>query len=810
MKKKSRGLLAFALAFCMTFSAAAPAGAGTFDHAGMAGQQPEQIAEDADVDEALSDGQIQGEDQTTDIGEDGIPGDVTSGDDIGEDGISGEVTPGTDIPGNGIPGDDISGDDLGDIPQQPEEPAVSENEQGTAAEGPSEISSVSEVQSSVSENDTPGSDQDTGSPRWVRVGNGYKAEKPDGSGYYSEADGLVQLKDSEGNLARYAFDADGLMRTGSHRLSVNVDREGVYHFLTAKECTGVSAPSPENSKLGQMVTQTGWYNVTEGSRWLYLEDGVWDQSKTGIQKVADGKTYYLSESDGAIVKNAWKTVSGKTYYFGSNGVMTVSGMKKISGSYYYFDANGVMAANSFVTVSQGKQYYFTSNGKRYEKAGWQRINGSFYYFNKDFSRVIKQNWWKIKENGVTSYYFFDAKGKMYANKLFKQKGYTYYVDSKGRMVTGLRLVNGKRYYFREKTEGKKPLGSAHGGWKKNGGSWYYFNTKTFQAESRELAKISGKYYSFLKSGKMYKGGWKKIGSKLYYFQKQTAKKRNGYAATSGWLKRGKKWYYASAKGSMRTDSWVKSKGKLYYLGTDGVMLANKWIQRDGKWGYLDSNGAFSQRWIKVNGKWKYAQDNGKFAKGWTYIVQNGIRYKYFFNNKGYLLQDVRGRVSGPYMLKVDRRRNQVTVYARDVDGQYNIPVVAMPCSVGLPATPTPTGTFRGTRAGRWQLLMGPSWGQYATLVSEPNGIFIHSVSGAVANPYSLPANEWNKLGREAASHGCIRVAVIDAKWIYENCNGSTIEVRDYAYAGPFDHKTYRQITAAYNWDPTDPAARGYL
>ena len=66
------------------------------------------------------------------------------------------------------------------------------------------------------------------------------------------------------------------------------------------------------------------------------------------------------------------------------------------------------------------------------------------------------------------------------------------------------------------------------------------------------------------------------------------------------------------------------------------------------------------------------------------------------------------------------------------------------------------------RAGRWQELMGPSWGQYGTHVDGcgQGGIFIHSVAGSTKSVYNLPSWEYLKLGNPA-SHGCIRTCVAE-------------------------------------------------
>lgn len=148
----------------------------------------------------------------------------------------------------------------------------------------------------------------------------------------------------------------------------------------------------------------------------------------------------------------------------------------------------------------------------------------------------------------------------------------------------------------------------------------------------------------------------------------------------------------------------------------------------------------------------------------------------------------------------------MTVY----NSNRTIPVRSIRISVGLPNTPTPVGTFRLTPSARWQPLMGNSWGQYGTHVT--GNVLVHSVPGGSPDPYQLPAVFYNLLG-QPASHGCIRVCVADAKWVYERCGGAAITILDGAYReeevfkGPLGKPPLVPLVAPYNYDPTDPALK---
>lgn len=157
-----------------------------------------------------------------------------------------------------------------------------------------------------------------------------------------------------------------------------------------------------------------------------------------------------------------------------------------------------------------------------------------------------------------------------------------------------------------------------------------------------------------------------------------------------------------------------------------------------------------------------------------------------------------------YLIKVNRACNTITIYEKDIKGAYTIPIKAMVCSVGAKGQ-TKVGTFQTKAKYRWKLLMGDVWGQYATRIV--GGILFHSVYYyQYGNPATLATKEFNKLG-SPASHGCVRLSVIDAKWIFDNCAvGTTVEVYDDAdNPGPLGKPEVIKIPTNVRWDPTDPS-----
>lgn len=185
--------------------------------------------------------------------------------------------------------------------------------------------------------------------------------------------------------------------------------------------------------------------------------------------------------------------------------------------------------------------------------------------------------------------------------------------------------------------------------------------------------------------------------------------------------------------------------------------------------------------------------------GWYY--ENGYKFYYKNNVKQLDLDGILPRQSS-YYIKVNRTACTVTVYAKDGNNGYIIPVKRFACSVGLPSTPTPTGTFYTSNKYRWHTLMGPSYGQYCTRIV--GGVLFHSVAGYNMTSYNLKASDYNKLG-SPASHGCVRLCVRDAKWIYDNCSsGTMVTIYDSSDPGPLGKPATIKIPASQNWDPTDP------
>lgn len=154
-----------------------------------------------------------------------------------------------------------------------------------------------------------------------------------------------------------------------------------------------------------------------------------------------------------------------------------------------------------------------------------------------------------------------------------------------------------------------------------------------------------------------------------------------------------------------------------------------------------------------------------------------------------------------YSIKINRKMNCVTVYTCDSDGKYTVPVRAMVCSCGL-NNGTILGDFKTYFQKEWNALLNNVYGHYVSGISG-NYLF-HSVPYYSTDENRLETEEYNKLGSDG-SLGCVRLAVADSKWIYENCPvGTSVTIYDDNDPGPLGKPEAIRIADLNNgWDPTD-------
>ena len=553
------------------------------------------------------------------------------------------------------------------------------------------------------------------------------------------------------------------------------------------------------------IQNAGWYQIE--NRWYMLKnDGTRDTSKVNWQQI-NGSWYFL-KADGSrdTSKTDMQTgINGKTYFLNAEGVPQ-NGFQIVNGVAYYFDVQAGTArqlGNNWQQMNGA--WYWIENGR--VATGWRVINGKWYYLNPADGRMLTG----FYKDATGQLFYSDGSGAMLSTTgWYLMNGTWYWVNGNGSLATGWINVGGTWYYMGEN-------GAMKTGWYQVKGVWYYSNGSGAMVTG--WLNRGGTWYYLTGSGAM-ATGWINLGGTWYYLNPG-----NGDMVGAGWHLINNKWYYFGGSGAMYSNRWIGN----YYVGGNGEMLTNTWVGSywvgaDGKWipnydpdvnaNWVKSgNTWYYQRpdgskltnsWKRINGSWYYFGADGAMTTGWKYV--DG--YKFYFGTDGKMVQDVDKLIGkqSSYRITVNRVKCQVTVYAANETGNYCIPVKTFTCSVGKAGTPTHAGTYATLKKQNPVELMGPSWGKYGTQINN-YGDWFHSVACSNPDPtYALAAGNYNMLG-QPASHGCVRLCVRDAKWIYDNCGLYTrVDISDTEYT-PFDKAPTIKIPASQNWDPTDADAK---
>ena len=394
--------------------------------------------------------------------------------------------------------------------------------------------------------------------------------------------------------------------------------DGVYDHATI--CVGRNnsgtAILDSHTKDLYHATWTNWSFKKAGTIQLRTSGTASSTSSEGGTFKTNSTGKYYVYPDGSRIKNCFKTIDGKKYYFNKSGYV-VKGLQKIGDYYYFFNTSSGVMKTGWVTYN-GHKYYFDSNGAGC--TGWEEIGGKWYYFNPDTC--------------VMATGFYTVKNKKH------------YFGTDGVEQFGWITVNGNTYHLDE-------YGVVQNGWQTIGGKKYYFNAKGIMVKG--YIKIGNTIHSFNDKG-VYQGKVTATAEGITYqeastyglAQSQTTTTQSSTSGKTGWVKKDGHWYYYN-KGVMQT-GWLRigSPQRTYYLGTDGIMrkgwqvigsskyhftakgvMETGWITYKNNKYYLQSGGKMKTGWLNYKGAKYYFLKNGKMKTGWLKIGNN---YYYFLKN----------------------------------------------------------------------------------------------------------------------------------------------------------------------------------
>ncbi len=566
--------------------------------------------------------------------------------------------------------------------------------------------------------------------------------------------GSVKNGWTEENGNTYYYDSNGMKLTGLQKIN------GEWYYF-----------NKENG--GGELKKKGW--IVEGNKKYYaLADG---RLHTGW--LSFGNTYYYCSIDKTVLTGLRK-IGTKWYYFNKDGVRQYGWIKNGSQKYYALPDGSLHTG----WLSFGKTYYYCSIDKSV-LTGLRKIGTKWYYFNKD---GVRQYGW-IK-NGSQKYYALPD-GSLHTGWLSFGKTY-YYCSIDKTVLTGLRKIGTKWYYFNKdgvrqygwiKNGSQKyyalPDGSLHTGWLSFGKTYYYCSID--KTVLTGLRKIGSKWYYFNKDG-VRQYGWINYNGKKYYALP------NGSLHT-GWLSFGKTYYYCNGNGEIVKGNYPVD-GILYTFDNNGIMQKKSgWGSYNGNKYYLNPSTGFPYKgWVSFGTTYYYANSKGIMVSGWHNISGD---YYYFYPDSKKMARNttIDGYVIGAngkrlpkglgdmsrkaqsyysptgYLLLVNRATHKVGVFAGRQGAWTNM--FYWDCGDGAPSTPTVTGVFKVGMKGYYFDSGSARCFWYTQFYG--NYLF-HTVlcykDGRIMD---------GRVGM-ALSHGCVRLQISNAKWIYDNIPRNTTVV----------------------------------
>ncbi len=353
--------------------------------------------------------------------------------------------------------------------------------------------------------------------------------------------------------------------------------------------------------------KNGWREI-DGKLYYFTEDGYLF-SQTGKQLVGedyyyfetgeDGKTYAVTgiktaesgETNYFAPEMKYSTWDAKKQYYFDNTGNRFKGLKEDGGYYYYLQPKKL--TKDWKTVDD-KLYYFTADGRMFDKTGKQKIGKNYYYFEKaSDGKTYAVTGIKTAESGETNYFTPSMQCSTWdANK-------QYYFDSTGNRVKGLKKIGDYYYYLQP-----KKLTAA---WKTVNDHKYHF--KNNGQNSKGMVKVDDYYYYFAPYAKT---GVQKINGVLYYF------KTNGKRTTAtGWFKDGDGNYRYGLGNGKIASGFKTINGKTYFFNTKtGVKRTATGFFTYNQHRYYTKSGVVQTGWKAINNKAYYFYKSGsnKYAQ----------------------------------------------------------------------------------------------------------------------------------------------------------------------------------------------------
>ena len=358
--------------------------------------------------------------------------------------------------------------------------------------------------------------------------------------------------------------------------------------------------------------------------------------------------YYADPTTGVLAMDKWLQINGKWYYFYSFRMAT--GYVDTKDGMYQFADDGTMigkvqSGTWFKNPDTNTWQYVNADGTINQKSKLE-INGTTYYFIGN-GMGAAYGWFELAENcawydnETNTWYWTNATGTGFDTKDGWKKtsdGYFGYVEN-GKLVTGVKTINGKQFYFYD--------------------SGYLASGVT---------NYKGKAYVIDENGNSvdYQEGWNTLGDESFYIKNGVALMDtmvDGYYINNEGLTHTGIFYGSGTAdvilvhGKLAKKQWVQCNYTTCYADENGYMLKNQWIDNryvdsygklvTNRWigdRYVDANGEYKPNgstsqetkagWKQTNGKWWYQHKDGTCTKNDFETIQGQT---YYFDGNGYMV-----------------------------------------------------------------------------------------------------------------------------------------------------------------------------
>ncbi len=532
---------------------------------------------------------------------------------------------------------------------------------------------------------------------------------------------------------------------------------------------------------------SGWKHMPNG-KWFYFDpEEPRHRMLIGTIQVS-GTSYYIDEYAG-MISNSWiqlptrewawaqkngalasgwfNTPNGRTWYFDPSVPQhpALIGNVEIDGTYYHFDENYGILRNSWTHNDDGSWSWVDTYGSFY--SGWKHFpNGKWFYFDpEDSIHRMKTGLFQLPSG---SYYVDENAGMTSSNWVSLPDGNFSWAQSDGSLVSGWFTTPGnKTWYFNPSSIDHAAYVGEHSIDGKN----YYFD-KSYGLAKNEWVTLSngvkrwagpdGVLTGFISPEGVFSTDDGSQPTGTVHLPGLTINVGSDHKIKTGWIKENNKDFYYLSNGAP-ADGWLNIHGTWYYFNSNGEKQTG-WINSKGSWYFLDSDGKMKTGWIKDNGKDYYLSNNGSMQTG--YVTWGGKLYwsaadgameeqPCYYPDMYRYAQNYYSATN--WLIQIDTTGNRFAVY-RGSHGNWVV-WYEWQCTTGAPGMWTPHGQFTVGNKGLYFGSGFRCW-YYTTISGE---YLIHSI---LYNSDGYTVRD-GRLGYNG-SHGCVRLATENAKWVYDN------------------------------------------